>query len=332
MTNHRQREPRPPQPDDDPGRSLGRAGRLLDRIGRLARQARETAEDLAGRLLSVASARSVPLVVSEAEPEPAPAPVPVSGIASDVSREPESAPAPVSVSEIASDVGQETDPEPSPGTRVVLVSRDPEWLFCYWDVEPAARSAARVSGSRLTLRLHDVTDIDFDGTNGWSRHLYPLTEEARWWHVPVPHRGRHYVAEVGYCARSGTFRPLARSEAVATLSPDPAPSDEVELATVHLDAPLTDQAPHRPASGAQSEPVGLGVKGPASGSFGPLDRPAAGFQASLPVAGVGDRAQTGGAPLAPSSPSSPSVGAHGAGPSSAAVSHRGSVAVWSRQR
>lgn len=249
---------------------MGRARRLLDRIGRLARQARETAEGLAGKLLPGALARFAPLVANEREREPGPEP----------------APTPTPVSELASAAGQEHAQATSPDTRVVLLSRDPEWFFCYWDVEPVVRSVARVSGSRLTLRLHDVTDIDFDGTNGWSQHLYPLTEEARWWHVPVPHRGRHYVAEVGYCTGSGTFRPLARSEPVATLSDKLAPSDEVELATVHLDAPLTDQAPHRPASGPESESVNVDVNDPASGSPGPVHRPAAGPQAPPPFSGA----------------------------------------------
>jgi hypothetical protein len=143
----------------------------------------------------------------------------------------------------------------------VLLSRDPEWLFCYWDIDPALRTAARPAGSRLTLRLHDVTDIDFDGTNGWSQHLYPLTEEARWWHVPVPHRGRHYLAEVGYAAPDGAFAALARSRGVATISGE-APRGEVEMATVHIDVPLADQAPvgpvPHPAPGPDATPLARG--------------------------------------------------------------------------
>lgn len=269
---------------------MGRARQLLDRIGGLARQARETAEGLAGRLLPGGRDRSGPAVESEPalEPESVPAPVP------------ESVPAPAPVSELAPDVGH--DPAERTKARVVLLSRDPEWVFCYWDVEPAVRSAVKAPGSRLTLRLHDVTDIDFDGTNGWSQHLYPLTEEARWWHVPVPHRGRHYLAEVGYCTPEGTFFALGRSEAVATLSDQTAPSDEVEMATVHIDAPLTGQAPHRPAVTPEKQHLSgdasVDVSEPAPGAPGKMHH-----RAAVPHA-----------------------------LSSAALSHPGSAAIWSRRR
>lgn len=276
------------QPQDDSAGGLATARRLLDRIGLLARQARDTAEGLAVRLLSK----------GVAAPEVEPAPAPVDEPAPVLESEPDPAPE----SGVARDSTADADPDLRPAeegeTRVVLLSRDPEWVFCYWNIAPAARAAARVARSRLTLRLHDVTDLEFDGANGWSQHLYPLTEEARWWHVPVPHRGRHYLAEVGYCTAEGTFRPLGRSEAVAPLDHEQGSTVEVELATVDIDAPLTDQASHPSDSEAEDDAADARVddRDPPVGS--PLHRPAAGPHETPPAPGVGGSAPV---PLGPSS-------------------------------
>jgi len=264
---------------------------------------------------------------SESESEPVPMIEPESepGLARGVG----AAIAPVTEPESAKGTAPGSDADE---TRVVLLSRDPEWVFCYWDITPAARAVARGVDGRLTLRLHDVTDIDFDGSNGWSQHLYPLTEEARWWHVPVPHRGRRYLAEVGYCTAEGTFRCLGRSESVATLYEQQASGDKVELATHHIDAPLAARAPLAPASGAEGEhSAGGGIapgEGGGSGTAGRVHRPAAGPHEQPPAWGAGGGLGSAGGR---SAPSSSSLGEPRADrPASSTLSHAGSSAVWSR--
>ena len=96
-----------------------------------------------------------------------------------------------------------------------LMPRDPKWLFCYWDISEERRaSAGKYDYGRLTLRLHDVTHVVFDGTNSWSVHQFALNEEARWWYIPVPSEGRHFMAELGYRMPDGTWNSLGLSDTV----------------------------------------------------------------------------------------------------------------------
>ncbi|PKN47074.1 MAG: hypothetical protein CVU59_04115 [Deltaproteobacteria bacterium HGW-Deltaproteobacteria-17] len=96
-----------------------------------------------------------------------------------------------------------------------LMPRDPKWLFCYWDVSEEKRASSGKYGyGRLYLRLHDVTHVIFNGTNSWSVHQFALNEEARWWYIPVPAEGRHFMAELGYRMPDGTWNSLGTSDAV----------------------------------------------------------------------------------------------------------------------
>ncbi|MBN2723218.1 MAG: DUF4912 domain-containing protein [Deltaproteobacteria bacterium] len=96
-----------------------------------------------------------------------------------------------------------------------LMPRDPRWLFCYWDISEDTRAhSGKYSGGRLFLRLHDVTHIKFDGTNSWSVHQFELNEEARWWYIPVPSEGRHFLAELGYLLPGGKWNSLGNTDPV----------------------------------------------------------------------------------------------------------------------
>jgi len=96
-----------------------------------------------------------------------------------------------------------------------LMPRDPKWLFCYWDVSEEKRaSSGKYQYGKLYLRLHDVTHVVFNGTNSWSVHQFALNEEARWWYIPVPSEGRHFMAELGYRMPDGTWNSLGTSDAV----------------------------------------------------------------------------------------------------------------------
>lgn len=96
-----------------------------------------------------------------------------------------------------------------------LMPRDPKWMFCYWDISEEKRAGSgKYHHGRLYLRLHDVTHVVFNGTNSWSVHQFALNEEARWWYIPVPSEGRHFMAELGYRMPDGTWNSLGTSDAV----------------------------------------------------------------------------------------------------------------------
>jgi hypothetical protein len=106
--------------------------------------------------------------------------------------------------------------------RVRLLVRDPEWVFAYWDVDPAGmKELGRSLGergfalSRLTLRV-------LDPVSGGSSDIL-LPPGARWWYIRTDSVRRTYRAELGVTLPSGEFRRLAESNTVVTPRVGPSP-------------------------------------------------------------------------------------------------------------
>jgi hypothetical protein len=113
-------------------------------------------------------------------------------------------------------------PETYGVNRVRLLVRDPEWIFAYWDVDPAVmKDLARAIGerglalSRLTLRV-------LDPVSGGSSDIL-LPPGARWWYIRTDSARRTYRAELGVTLPSGEFRRLADSNTVVTPRVGPSP-------------------------------------------------------------------------------------------------------------
>ena len=105
--------------------------------------------------------------------------------------------------------------------RIVLLPRDPGWLFAYWNLTAEYKEAARAAGgATLAIRLFDVTEVDFDGTNAQVTYEHECAEWARSWYLPTPAPSREYVVEIGYRGGSEWF-PLARSKRVSIPSERP---------------------------------------------------------------------------------------------------------------
>lgn len=120
-----------------------------------------------------------------------------------------------------------------------LMPRDPRWLFCYWDINEETRSwNGKYSGGRIFLRLHDVTHISFDGKNSWSIHQFELNEEARWWYLPVPSEGRHFIAEIGYLMPSGHWNSIGFTDPVVPPPGGQSPWVHDVFVTIPFDEPL----------------------------------------------------------------------------------------------
>ncbi|HBE50851.1 MAG TPA: Rho termination protein, partial [Cyanobacteria bacterium UBA11369] len=110
---------------------------------------------------------------------------------------------------------------------IVLLPRDPQWAYAYWDIpNDRKEELRRAGGQQIALRLYDVTDINLDSQSPHSIQEYPCDELAREWYLPVPVSDRDYVVDIGYRTADGRWLVLARSEAVRV--PPLYPSDWVE--------------------------------------------------------------------------------------------------------
>ncbi|UBF29571.1 DUF4912 domain-containing protein [Kovacikia minuta CCNUW1] len=97
-------------------------------------------------------------------------------------------------------------------SRIVLMPRDPQWAYSYWDTPDEHKSELRrQGGEKLALRIYDVTDIDLNQQASHSLQQYDCDELARDWYVPIPVSDRDYIAEIGYVTGDGRWLMLARS-------------------------------------------------------------------------------------------------------------------------
>lgn len=124
-------------------------------------------------------------------------------------------------------------------SRIVLMPRDPQWSYTYWDIpNDHKEELRRQGGQQLALRLYDVTDINIEFQSPHSIQEYPCDELAREWYLPIPVSDRDYVVDIGYRCIDGRWLVLARSATVHV--PPVYPSDWIEdhFVTVSMDEDL----------------------------------------------------------------------------------------------
>ncbi|MCL6477108.1 MAG: DUF4912 domain-containing protein [Peptococcaceae bacterium] len=117
--------------------------------------------------------------------------------------------------------------------RLVLLVRDPYWIYAYWEIS-AAKMEEIAAGyepwvwgpSRPVLRVYDVTGVDFNGSNANSFFDCSLNELAENWYINVPRANRTYCADLGRLLPDGSFITILRSNPVTT--PRDALSDNLD--------------------------------------------------------------------------------------------------------
>lgn len=118
-------------------------------------------------------------------------------------------------------------PEGYGESRIVLMPRDPQWAYAYWDISNEHKQDLRTQGGQqLALRVYDVTDVNLAHQSPHSVQEYPCDEMAREWYLPVPVSDRDYAIEIGYRTADGRWLLLARSASVRI--PPVYPSDWIE--------------------------------------------------------------------------------------------------------
>lgn len=118
-----------------------------------------------------------------------------------------------------------TIPEPPDSygdNRIVLMVRDPEWLFTYWEIRKEIMNnvlntfGSLAHSAKIVLRVYDVTDIIFDGNNAHKYFTIEVSGGARSWYIHVGEPNRSFCVDIGFLTPNGTFRILSRSNTVRT--------------------------------------------------------------------------------------------------------------------
>ncbi len=112
-------------------------------------------------------------------------------------------------------------------SRIVLLPRDPQWAYAYWDIPNEHKAELRAQGGlQLALRVYDVTGVDLTVQRAHTVQEFPCDELAQEWYLPIPISDRDYAIEVGYRCGDGRWLVLARSAPVRI--PPVYPSDWIE--------------------------------------------------------------------------------------------------------
>ena len=150
--------------------------------------------------------------------------------------------------------------------RVTAMVVDPERLYVYWEVTDEAIAGARAGlgpggpGAHLTLRVYDVTNRIFDGTNAHHYFDHTVARTDRQWFFFIGRPSATVVVELGLKSDEGYFVRVARSGRADFPRRQPAPGGRVEWLTV------------RSATGAVDDPAvesRASLSGPGGGSAAP---------------------------------------------------------------
>ena len=117
--------------------------------------------------------------------------------------------------------------------KIVVMVRDPWWLYTYWEVrgeiEEKTREVIYKEGAKPVksiLRVYDVTDKAFNGNNANRYFDIELRDVASSWYIHVGEPNRVWCVEIGIVADNGKFYVIARSNIVKT--PRFGPSDVLD--------------------------------------------------------------------------------------------------------
>ncbi|MBC8474093.1 MAG: DUF4912 domain-containing protein, partial [Candidatus Omnitrophica bacterium] len=98
-------------------------------------------------------------------------------------------------------------------THLTLMVKDPFWIYTYWEL---ANQKEDMGNAKIVLRMHDVTLIDFNGSN--SNHYFDIEvgPHSNNWYINLLKDGVSYIGEIGLRMSDGGFFVLARSNCVQT--------------------------------------------------------------------------------------------------------------------
>lgn len=106
-------------------------------------------------------------------------------------------------------------------TQVSLLVKDPFWLYAYWEVSSQSWQEMRnkfpeldFNQAKVTLRMYDISMIDFNGSNAHSYFDIEVNQDCGNWYVNLWQENISYVGEIGLKTQNGSFYPIARSNCV----------------------------------------------------------------------------------------------------------------------
>ena len=121
--------------------------------------------------------------------------------------------APARLQELPSFYGQD---------KIILQVRDPRWLHAYWEIREEtiqglkSKLGADFYRAKKVLRVYDVTNIIFNGSNANRFFDIQINDFANSWYVDTAGPGRSWCVDLGLMLVDGRFITILRSNIVQT--------------------------------------------------------------------------------------------------------------------
>lgn len=104
--------------------------------------------------------------------------------------------------------------------KITVLARDPRWIYAYWEITPKAFDGVRkrlgeeFNSAKMALRVYDVSNIDFNGSNAHVFFDISINQYADNWYIETGGPGKSFCVDVGYLLPAGRFITIVRSNAV----------------------------------------------------------------------------------------------------------------------
>ncbi|MDD5130208.1 MAG: DUF4912 domain-containing protein [Candidatus Omnitrophica bacterium] len=106
--------------------------------------------------------------------------------------------------------------------KLVLQVRDPRWLHSYWELRDKTIQGLKsklgddFSRAKKVLRVYDVTNINFNGSNANRFFDIQINDFASSWYIDTDGPGRAWCVDLGLMLPDGRFITILRSNVVQT--------------------------------------------------------------------------------------------------------------------
>ncbi|NMB46981.1 MAG: DUF4912 domain-containing protein [Firmicutes bacterium] len=168
---------------------------------------------------------------------------------------------------------------------VVLLPRDPAWIFAYWEITPQAWSETKGGlhdhECQTVLRVYELDHEKHEPQGHFDILVHPFSQA---WHIQTGKLGGVFQAAIGIRTPKGTFREITRSNIVTTPRGNISPKVDEQWLTVeefywlsHYQQP--GHSPMKWQERREGRITALGAYPTSPGVFSPM----AGFGVVLPT-------------------------------------------------
>jgi hypothetical protein len=121
-------------------------------------------------------------------------------------------------------------------TRIVLLVRDPEWLYAYWEINDATRAELDLPRTghnrRMVVRMYNINGRNWPAEAAHYFYDVDVSPFSNNWYIRVNEPESRWCAELGMIDEDRNYICIARSNVVATPSETMSPETDTEWMVV----------------------------------------------------------------------------------------------------